>query len=577
MAGLTLALQLRRQQPERSVVVLERQPGPLPEACHKVGESTVEIGAHYLGDILGLDAYLREHHLVKNGLRYFVGDAHGPVHARTEIGPPELPKIPAYQLDRGRFEQHLRARVSAEGVTLIEGAVVQALRLAERDGAPHAVEYERAGARARARCRWLIDATGRRGLLQRGMGLRRASPHTASAAWFRVRARVDIKDFVAAEREDWHARDREHIRYLSTVHFMGAGYWVWIIPLASGYTSLGIVTDEALHPLRDYSRRETARAWLQRHEPRVAEQIATLEFEDFHALRDYSYLSSQVFSARRWACVGEAALFVDPFYSPGADFLAMSNCYAAQLIAEDFAGELREDRVAAMNRFFTEAAETFVLIYADKYKLFGRPRVAAAKIYWDNLVYWGFVAQHFFQGLHLRADGFDDEIFALAEEFRGLHRRVQGLLELWARYSAETWERPAVTLPQIPSYLASLHRDLGTPKDRARTLEDMRAVIEEARAFGRELFLRALFEAGPERAEQLRAADYPAWGPPINLDRFDPARCASRRARLKTLPASGRELERCFGRLRFEHADPSMEELLARAGALPGRAPRARA
>ncbi|MCB9755233.1 MAG: NAD(P)/FAD-dependent oxidoreductase [Myxococcales bacterium] len=569
MAGLTLALQLSLQQPARSVIVLERQTRPLPEACHKVGESTVEIGAHYLGELLGLDDYLRAQHLVKNGLRYFVGDARGPVHARTEIGPPELPKIPAYQLDRGRFEQHLRERVEAGGVALREGAVVREVRLAETDNDPsarHEIEYERDGARARVRCRWLIDASGRRGLLHRKLGLRRPSPHAASAAWFRVRARVDIKDFVAEEHEEWHARDREHIRYLSTVHMLGAGYWVWIIPLASGYTSLGIVTDERALPLREYSRPAAARAWLAEHEPRVAEQLASREFEDFHALRDYSYLSSQVFSARRWACVGEAALFVDPFYSPGADFLAMSNCYAAQLIAEDFAGALDRGRVEAMNRFFVESAHTFVLIYADKYRLFGRPRVAAAKIYWDNLVYWGFIAQHFFQGLYTRADGFDAEIHEIADSFRALHRHVQGLLELWASYSAATWERPAVVLPQIPSYLASLHRDLGEHKDRARTLADMRGVLREAREVGREIFLRALHEAGPERAALLRAVEYDRWGPPIDHERFDAARCASRRARLKTLPPSGREFERCFGRVRFELAAPPMTRLLELAG-----------
>ena len=54
MAGLTLALQLRQTQPERSVAVIEPTTRPLPDGAHKVGESSVELGSIYLRR-LGLD------------------------------------------------------------------------------------------------------------------------------------------------------------------------------------------------------------------------------------------------------------------------------------------------------------------------------------------------------------------------------------------------------------------------------------------------------------------------------------------------------------------------------------------
>ena len=47
LAGLTLALQLKPRFPELDVLVLERRSHPVPQAAHKVGESSVEIGAHY--------------------------------------------------------------------------------------------------------------------------------------------------------------------------------------------------------------------------------------------------------------------------------------------------------------------------------------------------------------------------------------------------------------------------------------------------------------------------------------------------------------------------------------------------
>ena len=131
LAGLTLARQLRLEVPAAAVLVLERTTRPLPDACHKVGESTIELGAHYLAHTLGLEAYLRREHILKNGLRFFGGDTAGTFGERPEIGPSEPPVIPAFQLDRGKLERDLRAMVEAEGVTLVEGAMVEAVALDE--------------------------------------------------------------------------------------------------------------------------------------------------------------------------------------------------------------------------------------------------------------------------------------------------------------------------------------------------------------------------------------------------------------------------------------------------------------
>ena len=54
----------------------------------------------------------------------------------------------------------------------------------------------------------------------------------------------------------------ERRRWLSTNHLMGAGYWVWLIPLGSGSTSVGIVADPALHPFHRLSRFDRALDWL---------------------------------------------------------------------------------------------------------------------------------------------------------------------------------------------------------------------------------------------------------------------------------------------------------------------------
>ena len=55
LAGLTLARQLRRTDPTLRIAVAEKRRHPAPEAAHKVGESSVEIGAHYFEKVLDLE------------------------------------------------------------------------------------------------------------------------------------------------------------------------------------------------------------------------------------------------------------------------------------------------------------------------------------------------------------------------------------------------------------------------------------------------------------------------------------------------------------------------------------------
>src|ERR687896_1259611 len=72
LAGLTLAIQLKRRRPDTSVAVLEKREGPAPLAAFKVGESTVPSGAHYFAEVVGMKEHLQDQHLLKCGLRFFL-------------------------------------------------------------------------------------------------------------------------------------------------------------------------------------------------------------------------------------------------------------------------------------------------------------------------------------------------------------------------------------------------------------------------------------------------------------------------------------------------------------------------
>ena len=172
LAGLTLSIQLRRAVPDASVLVVNSHKYPAPEAAHKVGESSVEIGAHYYDSVLGFKAHLEDRQLRKMGLRFFspYGDNRD-LAKRAELGPFQnhLLPIPSYQIDRGRFENMLAVHAGTEGVGFLDECQVNDLTLGE-SGEPHVIRLSRGAEGHHVKARWVIDASGRAALLRRQVG-----------------------------------------------------------------------------------------------------------------------------------------------------------------------------------------------------------------------------------------------------------------------------------------------------------------------------------------------------------------------------------------------------------------------
>jgi flavin-dependent dehydrogenase len=408
LAGLTLAIQIKRRRPATSVIVLEKGRRPAPEAAHKVGESSVEIGAHYFGETLGLRAHIEEHQLPKYGLRFYFRAGGGGAGAGDglanglEVGPAKWPPAPSYQLDRGKFENYLLTEARSYGVEVVDQARVESFEL-RRSGRRHDVEYLVADQARSLSAAWVVDAAGRAGLVKRRLGLAETVGHAANAAWFRVNCLVDIDEF--SDDPQWRASGQtEGPRYLSTNHLMGAGYWVWLIPLSSGSTSIGIVADPALHPLNTYNSMDKALDWLERHQPECAATIkdklaSGAEVQDFLAVKHYAHGCRTVFSVDRWALTGDAGVFLDPFYSPGSDFIAISNTYITDLIGRDLDGEKINSLAPFYQRMYFSFFHNGLSVYEGMYPLWGNPRVMPVKVTWDYLFYWAVIGLIVFNGI----------------------------------------------------------------------------------------------------------------------------------------------------------------------------------
>jgi hypothetical protein len=246
----------------------------------------------------------------------------------------------------------------------------------------------------------------------------------------------------------WKARVPTGLRWQSTVHLMGTGYWVWLIPLGSGSHSFGIVADGDLHPFGRINRFERAMEWLREFEPQFATVMDAhaSQLEDFLALQHFAHGCAQVVSGDRWALVGEAGVFTDPFYSPGSDFIAIGNDYATDLIVRESRGEDIRARADTYNTTYLRLFEAFIRLYDGQYPIMGSAQVMTAKVSWDNACYWAVTALLFFKR-RLREPEFMASIDPLMRRFFVLHARMQQFFTAWYRADAGTYYAP--TSPNV--------------------------------------------------------------------------------------------------------------------------------
>ena len=436
LAGLTLTRQLLMKHPSLRIAVIEKRAFPVNETTHKVGESTVEIGAHYFGEELKLKKHLVDQQLPKFGLRFFFKSPHQSMAEGTEVGGSEFFAAPSYQVDRGRLENYLAQDAAKNGATILSGSRVRQIELnwAPQDNnqqPQHRVTFVIRGAAHTLTSRWVIDASGRASFLKRKLDLAEDLNHDINAAWFRVNAHIQIDQW--CDNEAWKsAIGKVPRRWLSTNHLMGAGYWVWLIPLATGSTSIGIVADPDVHPLQTFNSFEKSMAWLEEHEPQCAAAIETHRsgIQDFLAVRKISRGARQVFSADRWGLTGEAAALLDPFYSPGSDFIAIGNTMIAKLIEEDLAGRSIEQLAPTLQSVFLTLFQNNLLTYRDQYPIFGNPRIMALKFIWDYAIYWGFPALLYFNE-KLTDPHFIQSLSKGIEEMRDMNLKMQEFFRHW--------------------------------------------------------------------------------------------------------------------------------------------------
>jgi len=384
-SGASAAILLRRELPQLRVLIVEKA-----EAFdEKVGEATTEMSAMFLTRRLASWEHLEREQLPKEGLRYWFSNDQVTGHANaSETGGFIRSTVPAFQLRRDALDEYLLATAVREGAELWRPARVRDVTVGDLD---HRVTVESAEGTREVQCRWLLDATGKVNFLGRKLNLiERNDEHPTAAIWCRWKNVRHIDDLaVRLGLSPGNVSSRR----LGTNHYTGYGYWIWVIPLGNGETSIGVVFDKRLVDLHhSKNRAEDFPAFL-RTIPALRELLEGAEprLEDLRFYSQLAYCTKQ-YMGRGWSLLGDAAAFLDPYYSPGLDHAAFTVEATVEMIAKDVAGADLTPAIAEHNETFLRSYWRFFRsVYKDKYYYMGEADLLSAAMLIDTAQYYIFV------------------------------------------------------------------------------------------------------------------------------------------------------------------------------------------
>ena len=368
-SGSAAGLLLKRARPDLKILIIEKA----AKSKRKVGESTSEVAACFLTKVLCLDNYLAREQITKHGLRmWFDSPENDCMSHCSEIGSYYQVRLPTYQLDRSLLDPHMLKEAMDAGCELWRPANIRDIELnGQGDNTITAkVDDEMKSVRAK----WVIDASGKAALLARRLDhWRPLEDHPTNSIWARFSGAKDLDSYELRKRFPEFADALHCPRSQATNHLMGRGWWSWIIPLKNGDVSAGLTWDPRL-----FTPPEGKNLNERLHKHLTSVPVGREIFGDAVAVqgdtRTYSklpYYSTKPMGDG-WACVGDAAGFMDPLYSQGLDYCAHTVYTTHKIILDALDGDCVNERVEAFNQDFIDSYfRWYHALYENKYKYLG--------------------------------------------------------------------------------------------------------------------------------------------------------------------------------------------------------------
>ncbi|MFT4094681.1 MAG: NAD(P)/FAD-dependent oxidoreductase [Niabella sp.] len=229
----------------------------------------------------------------------------------------------AYQVTRADFDKALADGLEAKGVTIAYETTVTAIVFRE-DGSSVTTVTDAQGNEKQIEARFIIDGSGYGRVIPRLFNLDKPSNLPPRKAVF-----VHIKD-VNRQMDD------EPDRITVIVH--KPDVWVWVIPFATGITSVGFVGDPGFFEKYTGTPEEQMRALIA-DEPYIAERMKGVEFLwEPRVLQSWS-ATTEKFYGNGFVLTGNVTEFLDPVFSSGVTLATVSSQIAGKLVVRRLNGE----------------------------------------------------------------------------------------------------------------------------------------------------------------------------------------------------------------------------------------------
>jgi len=230
----------------------------------------------------------------------------------------------AFQVERALYDKILLDHAAELGAEVFEGCAVRSVERSEDQEDAVAALTLADGRRVTAR--HYVDASGRPGVIRRGMGVGTTEPGNLRNVAF-----WDYWD--NAEWAVTIGNGGTRVFVLS----IGCG-WIWFIPIRPSRVSIGFVCPKDYYQNSGKSPEEIYH-WALQQEPLVRQHIANATSEgQVRGTKDWSFVSDRIVGSN-WYLAGESAGFADPILAGG---LMLTHAGARELAYVILALEARD-------------------------------------------------------------------------------------------------------------------------------------------------------------------------------------------------------------------------------------------
>lgn len=229
-----------------------------------------------------------------------------------------------YQVPRDDFDHVLAREAEKKGAEIHYGSGVTAVRF----GADHA-EIDVAwpdATQTTFSAKFVFDASGAACVLPRLLDLSKPTGLRLRSSQF-SHVNGDAGDPQVAKK-----------KIVVAIHPADPNVWYWVIPFASGKTSVGIVAEPAFFEGSYTDREEQYRALLAQ-EPNLAARLKDYDvLYEPRMISGYSHSVSQLYG-KQFAILGNAGEFLDPVFSSGVTIALKSASLASHALIRQLKGE----------------------------------------------------------------------------------------------------------------------------------------------------------------------------------------------------------------------------------------------